>query len=478
MRFEPLILVSLIAFSSSVSLAEDSADHSMTEVIWQPVFRNGVPLEAMHGTWEARGYGYEFDVSQAGVRMFSVCQAGVWEHSLEGISGVLYRPGESADECTITLHPLIPGYRLTRIQESPRRPARLKGWKPTEVFDVFAATMAELYPFFEVRGIDWQSRVEEHRPKVSDEITEHELFDVMAAMLSGLNDGHTRLAADDGGRAGGGAKNTVAGVRAAFESQSRVRDEHEFWMEWVKSVNRDIEDKVLDGNPSYACNKQIIWGRPDQRIGYMAIQRMADYSDGDLDGQLKALHEGLDKVLTDLADTDALVIDVSMNPGGMDMLALEVASRFADGRRLGFTKWPATASEYRNDRYVIPYASKNPDGVMYDKPVYLVTSDLTVSAAEVFTMCMRAFPQVKTVGQRTAGALSDVLDKTLPNGWEFGMSNEIYVDHQGVCHEGVGIPPSVNVEIFDTAKPLHLIHAESIGKTVAMAKNELDGMPR
>jgi len=32
------------------------------------------------------------------------------------------------------------------------------------------------------------------------------------------------------------------------------------------------------------------------------------------------------------------------------------------------------------------------------------------------------------------------LEKRLPNGWYFSLSNEVYLDNQGVCYESIGIP--------------------------------------
>lgn len=36
--------------------------------------------------------------------------------------------------------------------------------------------------------------------------------------------------------------------------------------------------------------------------------------------------------------------------------------------------------------------------------------------------------------------LSDAIQKKLPDGWYFSLSNEVYTDNRGVCYESVGIP--------------------------------------
>ena len=48
----------------------------------------------------------------------------------------------------------------------------------------------------------------------------------------------------------------------------------------------------------------------------------------------------------------------------------------------------------------------------------------------------------------TAGILSDILGKPLPNGWSVGLSNEVYLDAEGVSFEGAGVTPDSEVPVF------------------------------
>ena len=47
---------------------------------------------------------------------------------------------------------------------------------------------------------------------------------------------------------------------------------------------------------------------------------------------------------------------------------------------------------------------------------------------------------LKRIGSHTNGAISDALEKTLPNGWYFSLSNEIYSDVNDNYYENIGIP--------------------------------------
>ena len=71
----------------------------------------------------------------------------------------------------------------------------------------------------------------------------------------------------------------------------------------------------------------------------------------------------------------------------------------------------------------------------------LLTSEVTVSAGEIFTMAMRALPSVTHIGEATSGALSDILPKPLPNGWSLRLSHEIYEDGYRILWEGRGVEP-------------------------------------
>ena len=47
---------------------------------------------------------------------------------------------------------------------------------------------------------------------------------------------------------------------------------------------------------------------------------------------------------------------------------------------------------------------------------------------------------VTRIGSRTNGALSDALEERLPNGWYFSLSNESYLNIQGMNFKSKGIP--------------------------------------
>jgi carboxyl-terminal processing protease len=67
---------------------------------------------------------------------------------------------------------------------------------------------------------------------------------------------------------------------------------------------------------------------------------------------------------------------------------------------------------------------------------------------------MMALPNATRIGTPTYGVLSDALEKTLPNGWSVGVSNEVYAAVDGNLYEGRGIPPNIEVRT-QTARDFH-----------------------
>jgi C-terminal processing protease CtpA/Prc len=87
--------------------------------------------------------------------------------------------------------------------------------------------------------------------------------------------------------------------------------------------------------------------------------------------------------------------------------------------------------------------------VAFTGPAALLTGQRSVSAAETFTMSlMGRQPGVIRIGESTQGVFSDVLTRSLPNGWRFGLANERFLTEEGDSFDGPGIPPHHEVPVF------------------------------
>ncbi len=191
------------------------------------------------------------------------------------------------------------------------------------------------------------------------------------------------------------------------------------------------------------ANRRILWGTIGQ-IGYINIVSMGAFDKDAPPDDTKALDAALDEALAAFQGLPGMIVDVTNNRGGYDAISLHIASRFAAGRRLAFSKRAIGANGPYQRFEVVPS-----ERIHFLGKVALLTSDVTVSAGETFTLAMRALPNVVQIGGRTRGALSDQLTKPLPNGWTLTLPAEDYRDPDGRSAEGVGIDPARSLSPFN-----------------------------
>ena len=60
-------------------------------------------------------------------------------------------------------------------------------------------------------------------------------------------------------------------------------------------------------------------------------------------------------------------------------------------------------------------------------------------------------PAVTRVGEHTQGVFSDVLPRSLPNGWRFGLPNERFLTEDGRTFDGPGVPAEIETPVFPAA---------------------------
>jgi C-terminal processing protease CtpA/Prc len=63
-------------------------------------------------------------------------------------------------------------------------------------------------------------------------------------------------------------------------------------------------------------------------------------------------------------------------------------------------------------------------------------------------MAMRERDNTILVGEATSGGFSDMLEKSLPHGLKFSLSNEFYLTPSGEEFEGSGVPPDIEQAFF------------------------------
>ena len=170
----------------------------------------------------------------------------------------------------------------------------------------------------------------------------------------------------------------------------------------------------------------------------------------------------LDRAIDFLSAGDAIVIDLRENGGGNPAAVRYLASAFTErGRRLT-TFYMGNNPPIANDAL-----TDGPAGRLKGKPLYVLTSNATASAAEGFTGVIAGYRLGEIVGQNTAGAgfRNDLFP--LADGFFASVSiGRAVLASTGKDWEGVGIAPTIPV---DPAKALDVAlerarAATSIGK--------------
>ena len=150
----------------------------------------------------------------------------------------------------------------------------------------------------------------------------------------------------------------------------------------------------------------------------------------------------MNKIFSEI-NPKSCIIDLRFNSGGFDTVALTLLSFFSDHSKIVFTK----KARYLNG-YTKPTSISVEKSPLISIPkVYLLTSHQTASAAEIFVLgSMNAISNIIRIGSNTEGVFSDILGKKLPNGWTYGLSNEIYQDCEGNSYENIGIEPDYLID--------------------------------
>ncbi len=158
---------------------------------------------------------------------------------------------------------------------------------------------------------------------------------------------------------------------------------------------------------------------------------------------IEATTRTIDQLIHFFQDAQAMIIDVRRNGGGDDRVGKLIADRFADEKRLYMTTQKRNGVHH-SDFDEKKYWYVEPNGPQqFTKRVILLTDRTSISAAENFTLAMRNLPHVTVIGDLTSGCFADVYTDRLPNGWQFGCSYKLFLDHTGFCWEGIGIPPDL-----------------------------------
>lgn len=284
-------------------------------------------------------------------------------------------------------------------------------------FDSLWSTFDREYSYFVHKRIDWNALRSAYRPSATAAADQTGFIAVIHEMLGHLRDGHVFIR-DPSGRS-----------MPTYDPRPFVNWDRSVWQQYIARANwtqgrNDWGYGLLEGVPYITIAS---WGSDSIRS--------ADF----------------DAALERFRNAPAIILDVRMNGGGNDTLALEVAGRFA--------RTPVVFGyfQYRNgpahsDFGPATARTLNPRGPwQYAGQVLVLIGRRSASSTESFIAAMGQLPNVTLVGDRTAGSTGNPGTFPLANGWSYTVSRqfEYTADHQPI--EDVGISP----DVFVTTSPEH-----------------------
>jgi hypothetical protein len=369
-------------------------------------------------------------------------------------------------------------YELRRVPELPEMCREQPVPDPFLIFDAFWHYLDENYAFFELRGIDWDNMRRQYRPRVAAEMSEGEIFALLGEMVGRINDPHVFITNGKQGEENiSFGSEDVHGVAQAIQRGLPGREEREYRAAAraaESGIEQVIKVELLDWKFQTAHNDKLLWGWLTPEIAYLRSPFFAGMFPGLGREEMYArLEETLDAIFAEFGKARGLVIDLAINPGGAEFIPMAIGSRLVNRPGVAFTKRETTPSGLSEPLEV----RLEPRGRhRFTGPVALLISGNTVSGGEVLPLALITEPNITLVGEPTAGALSDILMKSLPGGGTVGFSYQVVLAADGESYEMRGVPPDVEVQVFDPETPISS-YGKAIESAIQVLREQIGAIP-
>jgi len=252
-------------------------------------------------------------------------------------------------------------------------------------------------------------------------------------MLQELNDGHVTISSDfDEGVAECGPPYKFS-LEVEFNTEEKIR-------QFESTIDLTLENNGFSEPVKTKLSEDTNFQyRVSESLAYLRLDEMTETLTF---GKFK---KAVDRSIKEFQQKKALIIDLRFNGGGWDYNAYNLASRFVPkGKTVGH--FERTRIKGTNEYTPLKYKTVKSGGRnQFLKPVVILTSDFTASAAEVFLMIMKELPNATIVGDSTEGIFSVMYEFKLPNKWNVTLSHQQFFSKNKENYEGKGIPPDIKI---------------------------------
>jgi carboxyl-terminal processing protease len=284
------------------------------------------------------------------------------------------------------------------------------GTSRAELFDAVWHEVDLHYSMFALKAVNWDSIGRVYRPLALAASNDAALAKTVGSMLMTLRDRHVSLTP--------GVRSAPIVYRTSGDSTPTTFDA------------ALVQQRYLTGGTT-TRGGHVQYGRLSTDVGYIRIATFAD----------EGWAAEIDEAIAALEGVRSMVVDVRSNPGGSYAVAMQTAGRFAeDTRTFGYVR---IRNGPRHDDFTgfIPEVVRPEGPKQFRGQVYVLANRKTYSSGENFVLALRAFGNVITVGDTTAGSSGKPIVRELPNGWTYQLSSWIEYTTERVAFEDVGLPP-------------------------------------
>jgi hypothetical protein len=439
--------------------------------------KEAVADQARNGYWISQAYGEALHITQDSVMRYqftnNYCIYAVKETLTLDERKAIY--AVDGDQLTQYVFPsLLEGkeddyYLFLKSENLPEScqveiidaTADTKTENPVRDLEIFLQTFEQYYHDFDASGVDWTLIEQQARSEVSAQTTRDELFQILSDTIAPLQNGHVGI----------GDNSKMVSFKRADKPTIYDRLQTEFLTEnhltpplteqqnaaLVEYSTTNLEliqaasANYLDTSQiKYAANENIIWGKfKSGNYGYLNVLGFSEFTDSteDYGNMLETMHQAMQQILTDLENTDALVIDLRFNGGGYPFLARALSQYFVSQMQLGYIKSVRYGNYFSPEQFI--YIS--PKAPYYDKPIVVLVSNTTASSAEMATLILAERPNVTLIGESTQGMQSGKQLRVLPNGFIFSLSNIRLLSANREYYEQRGIPADIEATFASKA---------------------------
>ncbi len=187
--------------------------------------------------------------------------------------------------------------------------------------------------------------------------------------------------------------------------------------------------------------KNLSAGLEYKQIGQIGYLTVNNFEDG------KIMHQ-FDSLYTEISKTKGLIIDIRNNGGGSSNIGYHILASLTDKPfKTSYSKVPRYIPVINGIQWHENAPDEwNPNGKQYyDKPVVVLISARTFSAAEDFTVAFDYMKRGKMIGQTTGGSTGQPMSFTLPGGGSARICTKHDAYPDGKEFVGIGIAPDISI---------------------------------